>query len=490
MRNGPEDTFGAGSEVTRHWQRRYAVGLWITDVLVVAAALLVSQQLRFSDGSTAVSTSDQLLPDILKDHWTVSVALLVLWSAALQVRGSRHWKQLGSGLTEYRRVVDATLQVFGLLAILAFAFSWDVSRGYLFVALPLGLALLLGSRWLWRRWLRTRRLHGECLHRALVIGEHTKASHVVGEIRTAGPSVGMVVVDMLTDDPSDGGGSVVGGSDAVDTVADAVTRSGADMVILASSDGMGPRTLRELGWALAKLDVNLVVAPSLTDIAGPRIHARPLAGLPLIHVDYPRLTGRAALTKRLFDIAFSLTALTLLAPVLVVLALAVRLDSRGPALFRQERIGVHHSRFRMLKFRSMVVDAEARLSELEQQSEGNGVLFKMRRDPRITRIGGTLRRYSLDELPQFLNVLRGDMSIVGPRPPLAREVDAYDDWAHRRLLVRPGITGLWQVRGRSDLSWEDSVRLDLYYVENWSLWTDIGIVLRTVRAVSSGSGAY
>jgi exopolysaccharide biosynthesis polyprenyl glycosylphosphotransferase len=201
-------------------------------------------------------------------------------------------------------------------------------------------------------------------------------------------------------------------------------------------------------------------------------------------------SGRKYAAKRAFDLVVASLALVLLSPVFLVIAMLVRRDSPGPAIYAQERVGLNGERFRMLKFRSMVVDAEVQLPTLLDRTDGNGVLFKMRTDPRVTRIGAILRRYSLDELPQLVNVLKGDMSLVGPRPPLAVEVERYDDWALRRLLVRPGITGLWQTQGRSDLSWDDSVRLDLYYVENWSLTGDVIILYRTARAVMQAQGAY
>ena len=264
----------------------------------------------------------------------------------------------------------------------------------------------------------------------------------------------------------------------------------ADTAIFTGADTIDPRGMREIGWELETTSTNLIVAPALTDVAGPRIHARPVAGLPLIQVDYPEFEGRKYAAKRAFDLIVSFLALVVLSPLLIVIAIMVRRDSPGPALFHQERVGLNGKRFSMLKYRSMVVDAESQLPSLLDNTDGNGVLFKLRSDPRVTRIGAALRRHSLDELPQLLNVLRGDMSLVGPRPPLASEVERYDEWARRRLLVRPGLTGLWQTQGRSDLSWEDSVRLDLYYVENWSLTGDIIILYRTVRSVARAEGAY
>lgn len=232
------------------------------------------------------------------------------------------------------------------------------------------------------------------------------------------------------------------------------------------------------------------MAPALTDIAGPRIHTQQVAGLPLIHVTTPTLEGGQGVAKRLFDVFVSGIMIVAASPLMALVAILVKLDSRGPVFFKQERVGIEGAHFGMLKFRSMVLDAEQNLEALSNHNEGNGVLFKIRNDPRVTRVGRVLRKFSLDELPQLFNIFAGSMSLVGPRPPLPTEVEAYEHDVRRRLLVKPGLTGLWQVSGRSNLSWQDSVRLDLYYVENWSLAGDLIILLRTVRAVFRGTGAY
>ena len=234
----------------------------------------------------------------------------------------------------------------------------------------------------------------------------------------------------------------------------------------------------------------MAIASRMTDVAGPRIHWRPIEGLPLMSVEMPRYSGLKYSLKRLFDIVVATGMLLLLSPVLLLIALAVRLDSPGPIFFRQSRVGVNGSLFKMTKFRSMVVDAEECLAALEAQNEGSGLLFKMKDDPRITRVGNVLRRYSLDELPQLFDVVAGSMSLVGPRPPLPREVEGYETHVHRRLNVKPGITGPWQVGGRSNLTWEESIRKDLYYVENWSLSGDLVILFKPVRAVLASDGAY
>ncbi|MFC7582726.1 exopolysaccharide biosynthesis polyprenyl glycosylphosphotransferase [Nonomuraea antimicrobica] len=265
---------------------------------------------------------------------------------------------------------------------------------------------------------------------------------------------------------------------------------GADIVMVVSAAGISPDALRELGWELVGTGVDLVVAPSLTDVAGPRIHTRPVAGLPLLHVEEPELAGPRRGVKDLVERLLALAALIVLLPAFAVVACWIRLDSQGPAIFRQARVGRNGRIFTLYKFRSMVVNAERERPRLDGRNEKDSVLFKIRRDPRVTRAGRWLRRWSVDELPQLLNVVKGEMALVGPRPPLPSEVAQYPRHVARRLLVRPGLTGLWQVSGRAELSWEDSVRLDLYYVENWSMTGDLVILWKTVGAVLRGHGAY
>jgi exopolysaccharide biosynthesis polyprenyl glycosylphosphotransferase len=269
-----------------------------------------------------------------------------------------------------------------------------------------------------------------------------------------------------------------------------VNWTSADTVAVLACPEMDGFALRRLAWQLEKDDTDLVVAPALTDVAGPRTSIRPVAGLPLLHVDHPELTGVRQLVKSLFDRLVALIAVVVLSPVLVIVPIAIRMTSPGRALFKQTRVGKDGQEFTVFKFRTMVPDAERRKVDLLERNENDGVLFKIKNDPRITGIGAWLRRYSLDELPQLFNVLRGDMSLVGPRPPLPEEVARYGDDVRRRLVVRPGMTGLWQVSGRAELSWEESVRLDLRYVENWSLSLDLQILWKTWSAVARGSGAY
>jgi len=408
----------------------------------------------------------------------------------LDIFATRDHKVIGSGTLEYKRVADATVRLFGLFAIIAFLLKLELARGYFLTVLPLGLAVLLFSRWQWRQWLRRQQLKGRYLSRSLLLGERQKSAHVAATIdRTAGS--GMMLVAALVNQGHIGSAPV----NEVPVVGDysdllkAVDQYNIDNVILTGADEINPADMRRVGWELEARSVELIVAPALTDVAGPRIHARPVAGLPLIHVSYPAFEGVKRLSKRLFDILGSAALIICASPVLVGVAIAVKRSSPGNILYQQQRIGRSGSSFGMYKFRSMTKDADDQLeSLLDAQGKSDTPLFKVTNDPRITPVGQILRRYSLDELPQLFNVLVGDMSLVGPRPQRAAEVALYDDAAHRRLIMKPGMSGLWQVSGRSKLSWDDSIRLDLYYVENWSLTTDITILWRTVRAVVAPDG--
>lgn len=275
-----------------------------------------------------------------------------------------------------------------------------------------------------------------------------------------------------------------------DDVREAVLHTGATTVAVTCAEALGHQAMQDLSWDLEGLDVEMLVAPGVTDVAGPRMMVRPVAGLPLLHIDKPRYEGANKFRKGLFDRVGASVALLLAAPVMLGVALAIKLDSRGPLFYKATRVGLNNQHFKMWKFRSMVQDADQKKAALIHLDEGAGVLFKMRDDPRVTRVGQFIRRYSLDELPQLFNVLGGSMSLVGPRPPLPDEVEKYDGRVSRRMLVKPGVTGLWQVSGRSDLTWEESVRLDLSYVENWSMMQDVVILWRTARAVVAKEGAY
>lgn len=474
------------------WSQIYARRLFITDLLVLAWVIFGVQFAWFGFTSANLAVGQATVPPI--SYTYISVIILAAWLLVLSIYATRGHRVVGTGTQEYKLIADATLRLFGLVAIFAFLFQVDFARGYILIALPVGLASLLFARWLWRQWLAGKRAKGEYSARVLLVGSAASVTHIAQELLRR-PEAGYSVIGACV--PTTLVGGTLPGTDIpifgnLEKVTMAMEASGADTVVITSADELPPRRVRELSWSLEPGRQHLVVAPSLVDIGGPRIHTRPVAGLPLIHVETPRYEGSKRFAKRTFDILASGAIILALSPLLLLLAIVVRLSTPGPILFRQERVGYNGGHFHMFKFRSMVIDAEARLLDLQdgERLEGNSVMFKMRDDPRVTPVGRFLRRYSLDELPQLFNVFGGSMSLVGPRPPLEREVDQYEQHVHRRFLVKPGITGLWQISGRSNLSWEDTVRLDLFYVENWSLTGDLLILWKTAKAVVASDGAY
>lgn len=471
----------------RIWARRYRRKLQVTDVSIIVAAVVIALIVRLGSQSYAGAP-------LSVDSWLVPLVVTTTWIVTLGVFHTRDSRIIGIGATEYKQVVSASILTFGLLAIAFILIHVDTARAYFFLALPLGLATLTLARWLWRKWLLNQRQFGHYLARAIVVGNRDDIEYVIGQIdRHSGAAYCVVGAALDTPVP---GGAITVGKHQVPIVADfahvagATVGMGIDTVIVAGQPQGGNHYVRRLGWELEGTSAELVLSSRLTDVAGPRIHFRPVEGLPLIHVEIPQFEGGKHVLKRGLDIVVSALALVLLLPLLAVIAVFIRLDTPGPVLFRQERVGRNGETFRMLKFRSMSRDAEKNLALLRQRNEGAGLLFKMRDDPRVTRVGRVIRKYSLDELPQLWNTLVGEMSLVGPRPPLPDEVQGYETHVHRRLYIKPGLTGLWQINGRSDLSWEESVRLDLYYVENWSLTGDLIILWRTFRVVVNPVGAY
>jgi exopolysaccharide biosynthesis polyprenyl glycosylphosphotransferase len=465
------------------WVKRLQRMVTFTDGLAVIAATASTHTLWFGFSHVAVSTAT----NFGIDYVTFSVALVAAWMLVLVVAGSRDSRILGTDSTEYRRIINATLALFGAIAVVGAMTQTDFARGYLVTAFPLGTVLLLLTRWSWRRWLHARRRRGELSFRVLLIGNAVAVRELIASLAVRTDAGYRVIAAVLTDTA---GESEVAGVPVFATADDyTLVATHPDTVIVVGSDASSSR-INELSWRLDP-GQQLVVAPQLVGVAGSRIHTRPVSGLPLIHVETPSYDGPKRFAKRAFDLVFTVGLLVLLAPLFVVVGLLVRMTSRGPVFYGQERIGLSGEPFTMLKFRSMVTDADAHLAELlAAQGTGGTPLFKVKDDPRVTRVGRVLRRYSIDELPQLLNVLRGDMSLVGPRPQRDGEVRLYDSKAGRRLVVKPGMSGLWQVSGRSNLSWEDAIRLDLYYVENWSITNDIIILLRTARAVVGADGAF
>lgn len=466
------------------WRKVYARNLRITDLFVLVWVVYGTQIAWLGLEDTQVATGNaSALPEI--SYWLFSATLIVVWMWFLGLIDSRSDRVIGTGNAEYVRVTRASFSVFGVFAIIAFLLKVEVARGYLLVSLPFGIIMLVLVRWLWRQWLVSKRLRGEYSARVLLVGSQGSVAQIAREL-TRNLGAGYKVVGACV--PSGKIGSTINGTripimGSVDDIPGAMKATGADTVAVTSIGDLPPYKVKQISWGLEAGRQHLVLAPSITDIAGPRIQTRPVSGLPLIHVETPRFNSGERFVKRMMDVTLSITGIVLISPLLLVLALIVKLTSSGPVLFKQTRIGYHGREFQMLKFRSMIVEAEKLLDALRaSQDSGNEVQFKMKNDPRVTRVGHLMRRFSLDELPQLFNVIGGSMSLVGPRPPLPAEVEQYADHVHRRFLVKPGITGLWQVSGRSSLSWEDTVRLDLSYVENWSMLTDIAIIARTARA--------
>jgi exopolysaccharide biosynthesis polyprenyl glycosylphosphotransferase len=474
--------------VSTDWVRAFSRLVIASDFVVVLVATASTHLIWFGFRQVRVSAAEDAFG---VDYLAFSAALVVAWMIALSVVGSRDTRVLGTDSTEYRRVVNATLLLFGGIGVFAAMTQTDVARGYLITAFPLGLAVLLVSRRSWRRWLQVRRMRGDFSFRVLIIGTAESVRELAASLAER-PHAGYRVVGALVTDSDpivDPAGIPIRRVRSDDLFA-RVAEAAPDTVIVVGSDELSSASIKELSWRLDP-GQQLVVAPQLVGVAGSRIHTRPVAGLPLIHVETPSYDGTKRFTKRTLDLVGSTAILLALAPLLTVTAILIKLTSPGPVFYRQERIGLSGEPFTILKFRSMVTGAENRLDALLSEQGASGIpLFKVKDDPRITPVGAILRRYSIDELPQLLNVFRGDMSLVGPRPQVDGEVRLYDSRSSRRLAVKPGMSGLWQVSGRSNLSWEDSIRLDLYYVENWSLTSDLVILLRTLRAVVGHDGAY
>ena len=489
---------GAAPELAAHieisppsWQTAYASRLVITDLIVLIWANFGASVVSFGSLS-AMLEARVYFESFSLDYVAMPFALSLLWFAALAATNSRSHRIVGTGSPEYKAIVQSGVIVFVAISFLAFFFIATFSRAFVLLAVPGGMVALLASRWLWRQWLKAQRVHGSYCARVILVGSPESVSQIAAELRVHPEAGYWVVGACLSTGVADGtfDGTAIPVLGNIDVLLEAMSASGADTVFVTDGHDLTPSAMRALSWSLEPGRQHLVMAPSLTDIAGPRIHARPVAGLPLVHVETPRYEGADRFLKRAFDFVGSGLLLIVLSIPLVVVVIIIVVTSPGGVFFHHERIGKNGEPFRMLKFRSMVSDADSQLASLlEKQGTIDTPLFKIENDPRITGVGGFLRRYSIDEVPQLINVLRGDMSLVGPRPQVAKEVALYDNAAARRLNVKPGMTGLWQVSGRSNLGWEESVRLDLYYVENWTLISDVTILARTVRAVLASDGA-
>lgn len=464
------------------WYVRCALAL---DFLSMLVAALIAFTVRFPGIQSSFS----------RPYVIFAIGLPFLWTLTLALCRAYERRYIGVGSEEFHRVLRAGFVLTATVAIVSYATKTEVARGFVVMALPLATFLDVACRYRLRKRLHRLRWEGQCMRRVVAIGHRAALTDLIRLLRRQRYH-GMDIVAVCLPPALSSGDDAVSEVEGVPVLGDfseaahVVDVVAADSVAVLACPEMDGTALRRLAWQIERDDIELVVAPALMEAAGPRISIRPVAGLPLLHVEHPELTGTRRVIKALFDRTAALLGLLLLSPLLLTITIAIKMTGRGPVMFRQTRVGRHGEDFTVLKFRTMVTDAEDRKPDLMAYNEQSGVLFKMRNDPRVTRVGAKLRRYSLDELPQLINVVRGEMSLVGPRPPLPAEVAQYGDDVRRRLVVKPGLTGLWQVNGRSDLTWEESVRLDLRYVENWSLALDLQIMWKTWSAVVRGSGAY
>ncbi|MQA14183.1 MAG: exopolysaccharide biosynthesis polyprenyl glycosylphosphotransferase [Pseudonocardiaceae bacterium] len=468
------------STIASRWESGYRRAVLLADLAIIVVALRIG--LVLTDGSLAGHVPGAI----------AGITALVLL-ACMAV--SRVWEQrvLGQGAEEFRRLGNALLAAAFVLGLTALAMDVGYFRPWVFGVLPATGLCLATTRYAMRRVLHAQRRQGRYMHPVLVAGSLDEVADLVDRTHRERHNGWSVTGVCIPGGTSEGRPMAVRDVPVVGGLPDVPALVGGGdyrIVAVAPAAHWNRQQLRELAWALEGSPAELVVAPALMEVTGPRLHVDPVYGLTLLRVSQPSFTGIRWVLKSVVDRFAALLVLVVVTPVLLAVVLAIKLNDGGPVLFRQHRVGKAGQKFPMLKFRTMVVDAEWRRRELEHVNEGAGLLFKVRADPRVTRVGGMLRRYSLDELPQLINVLAGHMSMVGPRPPLPTEVEQYGYDARRRLLVKPGLTGLWQVSGRSDLSWEETVRLDLRYVENWSFAMDAVILWKTLGAVLRGHGAY
>jgi exopolysaccharide biosynthesis polyprenyl glycosylphosphotransferase len=463
------------------WLVAYRALLVLIDMVSCAAAGYIA--IRAWPDKAGAGLSDEALV------WIAIAALPLSWVALLWMHGAYDGRCLGLGSDEFKRIVKTATTLTALVCFLAFTLKAPLSRLAVATVLPTTLLITVLARYAARKVLHVLRHRGIGMQRLLLVGTLGESLSVY-RIATRNPYAGLVPVGIcLTEPTREQPALPIPVTNGREDILARIAALGADGVAVCGSRGVDSDELRRLAWQLEGTGIDLIVAPSLTNIAGPRIHIRPVEGLPLLHVEEPTIAGLGWMVKAILDKVVSVLLLVLLAPVFLLLALFIKLSSHGPVFFRQERVGRGGETFYVWKFRSMYVDAEQRLADLLGSNETDGLLFKMRDDPRITLVGRWMRRLSIDELPQLINVLVGEMSLVGPRPLAVRDQDVVGD-VRRRLLVRPGITGLWQVSGRSNLAWEDAVRLDLYYVDNWSLMFDAMILWKTIFVVLKREGAY
>lgn len=417
------------------------------------------------------------------DQWPAIAGLAILWLMALATRSSYDPRRIGVGSDEFKSVLSATTGLFFAVASVAYALNYTTGRQFLIATFLAGMILLPLARRILRAWVFSRRRAGAFLQKTLVIGEGPNSEELVERLRED-PRAGFEVVSQIS-------GPRAGATDLdewLEEVTSTIDRHGVNAVAVTQTPTVNSEVIRRLSWRLEGPSVDLLVAPTLGDVTGPRLSVRPAAGLPLLHLEEPLLGGPEAWIKRIFDLTLSVVMLVLLAPVMAVIAIGIAATSRGPVFFVQDRVGKAGRIYRLVKFRTMIDGADQMREEV--LGLGSTTLEEYATDPRITPFGRFLRRWSLDELPQLFNVVAGQMSLVGPRPMLVTELPLLAEQDHRRHITMPGMTGLWQIAGRKEVPWDERMQMDLRYVENWSLALDLVIMVKTIKAVATGRGAH
>jgi exopolysaccharide biosynthesis polyprenyl glycosylphosphotransferase len=463
---------GQGSALD--WKPNLRKNIAIVDLMTLILTLVLILSLRFPETWRGGLTNYELRNIFL------AFLVLVSWLFFLWFNGSRDTNILGFGADEYKKLTNATLYSFTFVAFISYIFKLEISRLFVLSVFPFGLlALFIVRRILRKRLLRARN-QGRYLSRVLLL--HSGVSDPVEQRLALAQHAGFNIVHKIL--------TAENFKFDVKEIVSKVKSNNCDQIMVGQSAVISAAELRKLGWALEQTNIDLIVAPAVTEIAGPRLKVSNVEGLPLLHLEQPTFSGASRVTKRILDLTLSIVGLIIISPLLLIVAVVIKLRDRGSIFYTQKRIGKNNKEFNVYKFRTMHEGSHGQRAQIMAETNKDLRLAKDPQDPRVTKPGVFLRRWSIDEIPQIINVLKGEMSLVGPRPPLAEEVNQYEKSETRRLLVKPGLTGLWQVSGRSELDWEDAVRLDLYYVENWSLTLDILIIIRTAAAVWRGEGAY
>ena len=463
---------GQGS--TQLWKPKLRRNLAFFDLLTLLFTISLVLILRFPN-TWQGSLNDYELRNIFLSLFVLGSWLFFLW-----FNGSRDTNILGFGADEYKKLTNATLLSFTFIAFISYIFKLEISRGFVLLVFPLGLLFLFIVRRVLRRRLIRARNQGRYLSRVLLL--HSGLSDPVEARLAHAQHAGFSIVHKSV--------TAENLKFEIKNIVEIALNNNCDQIMVGQSAVISAAELRKIGWALEVTNIDLIVAPAVTEIAGPRLKVSNVEGLPLLHLEQPDFSGASRITKRLLDLSLSIVGLIIISPFLIIIALVIKLYDRGSILYFQKRIGQNNKEFTVYKFRTMYEGSHEQRAKIMAETNKDLRLAKDPQDPRVTKPGLFLRRWSIDEIPQIINVIKGEMSLVGPRPPLAEEVNKYEKSETRRLLVKPGLTGLWQVSGRSELDWEDAVRLDLYYVENWSLTLDILIIIRTAAAVWRGEGAY